>query len=146
MMRIDYDLITTLSAEDAYDIFRTPANWPRLFTAFGEPATARNGWVRVPIRRSPFALKAKVTTAEPFGLVAWQIRGFWHGHGEVHIERADAGTRIRGYEKITPPRMLGWSGLIQRWAQPRFEAVWESGWRQIRLYDESQTQQQADRP
>ena len=130
-MRLEFDVFTALPPEQVYDFFKTPLDWPRLFTAFG-PATERNdGWTTVPIRRSPIPLIARITTDEP-QRVAWDLRGFWRGDGEVRFEDIARGTRVTGYEQIEVPRLLGLGRLIEKWAEPRFALVWESGWRRLR--------------
>ncbi|MDJ0496711.1 MAG: hypothetical protein QNJ89_02700 [Acidimicrobiia bacterium] len=130
-MRLEFDVPTALSPEEVRDFFKTPSDWPRLFTAF-RPATLRkDGWTTVPIRRSPIPLVAKITVDEP-GRVAWKLRGFWKGDGEVRFEAVADGTRVTGYEQIDLPRLLGLGRLIARWAEPRFALVWESGWRRLR--------------
>ncbi len=131
-MRLDFDIATDLAPGQVYEYFCTPNEWPRLFPAFGEAIELQDGWVKVPIRKSPFALIAKVTVAEPAQRVAWELRGFWKGRGEIQLQDLQDGTRLTGYEKVAPPRLLGWGGLLQRWAEPRFAAIWETGWRRIR--------------
>jgi hypothetical protein len=131
-MNLDFDLLTDLTPEEVYDYFKSPHEWPRLFPAFGPASDRKDRWVKVPIRRSPFSLTAQITTAAPYVKVTWDLRGFWKGRGEVRFDSIPGGTRITGCEKVTPPRLLGWGGLLERWAEPRFAAVWESGWRKIR--------------
>jgi hypothetical protein len=131
-VKVEFDLLTDLSLEEVYAFFRTPHDWPRLFTAFGHNTPEKNRWVKVPIARSPFALRARISTAVPHETVTWDLRGFWRGRGEIRLEPIPGGTRITGYEKVSPPRLLGWGGILERWAGPRFAAIWESGWRQIR--------------
>ena len=139
-MNLDFDLLTDLSPKEVYACFETPIEWPGLFTAFGTATEGKDRWVHVPIRRSPFSLQARITTADPHVRVAWDLRGFWSGRGEVRIEAVPKGSRITGYEKVAPPRLFGWGGLLERWAEPRFAAVWESGWRRIRRGEESEVQ------
>lgn len=131
-MQLDFDEVTNLTPAQVYEHFRTPLHWPDLFPAFGAATERRDGWVRVPLRSSPFRLTAKISNSTPGELVCWDIKGFWRGRGEIHLEDLQDGTRITGYEKICAPRLLGWGGWWERWAQPRFAAVWESGWRRIR--------------
>lgn len=139
-MQLDFDLCTDLAPEEVYAFFRTPHDWPRLFNAFESAEERPDGWVRVPIRRSPFVLIAKNTAVEENRTVAWKLRGFWSGRGEIHLEAIPNGTRITGFEKVSPPRLLGWGGLWERWAAPSFSAVWESGWRQIRRREGSEVE------
>ena len=131
-MRLEFDVVTDLTPAQVYDFFWTPHNWPRLFTAFDEATNYKDGWVRVPIRRSPFSLTAKVTKTKHNTHVAWKLHGFWEGRGEINLQDLQDGTRITGFEKVRPPRLLGWGGMLERWAEPRFAEVWESGWRRIR--------------
>ena len=130
-MRLEFDVSTALPQEQVHDFFKTPSDWPRLFTAF-RPATRRkDGWTTVPIRRSPIPLVARITVDEP-GRIAWDLRGFWKGDGEVRFEDVANGTQVTGYEQIDLPRLLGLGRLIGKWAEPRFALVWESGWRRLR--------------
>ncbi len=131
-MRLEFDEVTDLSPDQVYDHFRTPHNWPSLFAAFGETTTRTDGWIRVPIRHSPFSLIAKIDSLEPGRTISWDLAGLWKGRGEISLEDIPDGTRITGYEEVCLPRLLGWGGLVERWAQPRFVAIWESGWRRIR--------------
>jgi hypothetical protein len=131
-MRIEFDEVTDLPPEEVYEYFRSPHGWPELFTAFGRSIEGNDGWVHVPLRRSPFVLRAKVTSAEPYRRVAWTLRGFWSGSGEVRLLDLQDGTRVTGFENVSPPRILCWGGLLERGAEPRFGAVRESGWRRIR--------------
>ena len=131
-MRLEFDVVTDLMPEEVYSYFRTPHDWPRLFPAFGDAREYKDGWVRVPIRQSPFALTAKVTMARPHSCVAWTMRGFWRGRAEIRLTDLQDGTRITGFEQVASPRMLGWDRTIEHWAEPRFADVWESGWRRIR--------------
>lgn len=139
-MNLEFDLVTDMPPEEVYAYFETPQNWPGLFTAFGAASETTNNWVKVPIRRSPFTLRTRVTMAVPPQKVAWGMRGFWSGRGEVRLEPIPGGTRITGFEKVSPPWLLGWGGLLERWAAPRFAAVWESGWRRIRRREDSNIQ------
>jgi hypothetical protein len=126
-MRLEFDVPTALPPEQVHDFFKTPLDWPRLFTAF-RPAEARDDdWTTVPIRRLPLPLIARITTDEP-DRVAWDLRGFWQGDGEVRFHGSAEGTRVTGHEEIDVPHLLGIGRLIEKWAEPRFALVWESGW------------------
>ena len=131
-MRLEFDVTTRLSPEQVYDFFRTPADWPRLFPAFGQATTRGDGWFSIPMRRSPIPLIAKNTVAEPGKRMAWDLRGFWKGDGEVRFDAIATGTRVTGHEEVILPRLLGFGTLLERWTQPRFAAVWEGGWRRLR--------------
>lgn len=130
-MRLEFDVVAALPPEAVHDFLKTPSDWPRLFTAFRPVTLRKDGWTTVPIRRSPIPLIAKITTDEP-RRVAWDLRGFWKGDGEVRFEDIGEGTRITGYEQIDLPHFLGLGRLIEKSAEPRFGVVWESGWRRLR--------------
>jgi hypothetical protein len=134
-MRLEFDLETRLSPDVAYDFFRTPADWPRLFPAFRPASQRGDGWFTVPMRRSPIPLVANNTADEPGRRVAWDLAGFWKGDGEVRFEAIPDGTRVTGYEEVALPRLLGLGRLIGRGAEPRFASVWEGGWRRLRRMD-----------
>jgi hypothetical protein len=131
-MHLEFDETFSISPATAYDYFKSPHDWPRLFGAFGTITDRGNGWLAVPLRRSPFPLIARTTIDEPAVRVAWDLRGFWSGDGEVRFEALGDGTRITGHETVNLPRLLGLRVLVERWAEPRFAAVWESGWRKLR--------------
>lgn len=131
-MRLDFDVATRLSPEQVYAFFKTPADWPRLFPAFGEVSVRDDGWFTVPMHRSPVPLIAKNTVDDPGRRVAWDLRGLWKGDGEVRFELTGDGTRVTGHEEVTLPRLLGLGSQLEKWAQPRFAAVWEGGWRRLR--------------
>ena len=131
-MRLEFDVETRLPPERIYDFFETPADWPQLFPAFGEASRRDDGWFNVPMHRSPLPLVARNTADEPGRRVAWDLAGFWKGDGEVRFEKTATGTRITGHEEINLPRLLGLGTLIEKWAEPRFAAVWEGGWRRLR--------------
>ena len=136
-MRLEFDVATRLTPDEIYDFFRTPAEWPRLFPAFGAVSVGDDGWFKVAMHRSPFPLVAKNTADEPGQRVAWDLRGFWKGDGEVRFEATAAGTRVTGHEEINLPRLLGVGALLERWAEPRFAAAWEGGWRRLRRMEPS---------
>jgi hypothetical protein len=136
-MRLEFEVETRLPPEQIYAFFKTPADWPRLFPAFGEATVRDDGLYRVPMHRSPIPLVAGNTTNEPGRKVAWDLVGFWKGDGEVRFEATAAGTRVTGHEEISLPRLLGLGSLLERWAEPRVAAVWEGGWRRLRRMDPS---------
>lgn len=131
-MRVEFDLETELSPEEVYRYFETPECWPDLFTAFAAAHTNEDGWTKVPIHRSPFVLTARNTRVDAPNTAQWVLRGFWSGNGAVALSVTGTGTRIVGFEEVRPPLLLRLGGILERWAEPRFTAVWETGWRQIR--------------
>ncbi len=131
MMHIEFDETTVLPPSAIYDYMKTPGDWPRLFGAFGEVTDRGDGWFTVPMRRSPIPLTTRITAAEPDRYVAWEFRGFWKGTGETRLEAVGEGTRITGYETIHLPALLGLGRSLERVLEPRFVAVWESGWRRL---------------
>ena len=131
-MRLDFDVVTRLPPDDVYDYFRTPTDWPRLFPAFRQASPRKDGWIEVPMHKSPIPLIARNTVDEPGRRVAWDLAGFWKGDGEVRFEPTPTGTRVTGHEEIYLPRLLGLGRLLEMWAEPRFAAVWEGGWRRLR--------------
>jgi hypothetical protein len=134
-MRLEFDVETRLPPAEVYDFFKTPADWPLLFPAFGEASRRDDGWFTVPIHRSPIPLVARNTVDEADRRVAWDLRGFWNGDGEVRFEATASGTRVTGHEEVNLPRLLGLGALLEKWAKPRFAAVWEGGWRRLRKMD-----------
>ena len=131
-MRLEFDIDTRLPPELVYEFFATPSDWSRLFPAFGEAQRRKDGWFRVPMHRSPIPLIARNTINQPARRVAWALAGFWKGDGEVRFEQTTAGTHITGHEQVDLPRWLGLGTWLERWAEPRFAALWESGWRRLR--------------
>jgi hypothetical protein len=132
MMHFEFDETVQLSPDVVYDYFKTPRDWVRLYGAFGEIKDRGDGWFAVPMRRSPFPLVARMTVTEPDTQAAWDFKGFWKGHGEVHLATIDGGTRVTGHETVTIPRLLGLGPLLEKRIEPQFVAVWESGWKRLR--------------
>lgn len=130
-MHIEFDETFPISPVEAFEYFKTPQDWQRIFGAFGEITERGEGWYTVPMRRSPFPLIAKITVHEPGERVAWDLRGFWKGNGEVQFGATDEGTHITGFETIALPGPFGLGRLLERLAEARFVAVWESGWRKL---------------
>ncbi|MEN8233746.1 MAG: SRPBCC family protein [Actinomycetota bacterium] len=135
-MHLEFDETFDLPPAEIYDYFKTPQDWGRLYGAFGDVTDRGDGWFAVPMRRSPFPLVAKMTVTEPETEAAWDFKGFWKGHGEVHLEAIDGGTRVTGYETVTIPRLLGLGPLLEKRLEPFLVAVWESGWRRLRKPDQ----------
>jgi hypothetical protein len=132
MMHFEFDETIQLPPDAVYDYFKTPRDWVRLYGAFGEVTDRGDGWFAVPMRRSPFPLIARMTVTEPDTRAAWDLRGFWKGHGDIHLEAVGDGTRIAGHETVNIPRMLGLGPLLEKRIEPQFVAVWESGWKRLR--------------
>jgi hypothetical protein len=132
-MLVEFDEEFAVSVEDAYAYFRSPADWPRLFGAFGDVEDRGGGWHAVPLRGFPLPLVARVTTAEPLKRVRWEFGGFWQGEGQVSFAPTSRGVLIRGYERISLRPLLWLAPLVERLLlEKRFKKVWESGWRRLR--------------
>ncbi|MCK5447661.1 MAG: hypothetical protein KAJ43_05925, partial [Gemmatimonadetes bacterium] len=82
MMRVEFDEEFGVPVEQAYEYFRTPMNWPRLFGAFGEVEDRGQGWYAVTLRGFPFPLVTRITRDELLQSVEWTFEGFWHGEGQ----------------------------------------------------------------
>jgi hypothetical protein len=131
-MHFEFDETIPLPPGAVYDDFKTPQDWVRLFGAFGEVTDRGGGWFAVPMRRSPFPLVARMTVTEPDTRAAWDLRGFWKGDGEIRLEAVGDGTRLTGHETVNIPRLMGIGSLLVKRIEPRFVAVWESGWKRLR--------------
>ena len=131
-MHLEFDETFDLLPAEIYDYFKTPQDWVRLYGAFGDVTDRGDGWFAVQMRRSPFPLVTKMTVTEPETEAAWDFKGFWKGHAEVHLEAIDGGSRVTGYETVTIPRLFGLGPLLEKRLEPFFVAVWESGWRRLR--------------
>jgi hypothetical protein len=130
-MLIKFDEYFDVKPEIVYSYFKTPADWPRLFLAFGQAKLKDNDWYVVPFRNFPFPLITKITRNEPNKKVAWIFKGFWHG--EVIIETKENGVHVGGYEKISINRLSLFSPLIERlYLERRFNLIWLSGWRKLK--------------
>lgn len=133
IIRFEEDL--DLPVEQVYGIFRTPADWPRLYGAFGEVKDRGGGWVAVPLRGFPFPLVAKITHDEPLRRVCWIFRGFWRGTGEVRFAERPNGVRIEGFEEIAIRPLGVLSPVVERLLlERRFRGIWASGWRRLRRH------------
>ena len=137
-MRVEFNEEFAVPLEDAYDYFRTPMHWPRLFPAFGEVRDRGDGWYAVSFKGFPFPLVTRITTDDPEQCVEWVFEGFWQGDARVEFERSSTGVVIRGYEQVSP-RGLSWlAPLAERlFLEARFQKVWESGWRRLRRQSSS---------
>ena len=132
-MRVEFDEEFGVPAEEAYDYFRTPMHWPRLFKAFGQAEDRGDGWYAVPFKGFPFPLVTRITRDDPQRCVEWVLEGFWSGDARVEFERTSAGVVIRGYEQIVPRALHSAAPLAERlFLEARFQKVWESGWRRLR--------------
>ncbi len=131
-MHFEFDEMIQLPPDVIYDYFKTPQDWVRLYGVAGEVKDRSDGWFAVPMRRSPFPLVARMTVTEPDTRAAWDLRGFWKGHGDIHLEAVGDSTRITGHETVNIPRMLGLGPLLEKRIEPQFVAVWESGWKRLR--------------
>ena len=135
-MLIEFHEEFGLPVERVYPYFRSPADWPGLFTAFGEAAELGQGWYAVPLRGFPFPLVATITLDEPLTRVQWIFKGFWRGEGDVSFSRTDRGVAVRGYERISPRPLLWLAPVVERlFLERRFQRVWASGWRRLRLQE-----------
>lgn len=131
-MLIKFDEYFDVKPEIVYSYFKTPADWPKLFLAFGQAKLKDNDWYVVPFRNFPFPLITKITRNEPNKVVAWIFKGFWCGEGEVTIEIKGNGVHVGGYEKISLNRLSLISPLIERlYLKRRFNLIWVSGWRKL---------------
>ncbi len=141
MMRVEFDEEFGVPVEQAYEYFRTPLHWPRLFPAFGEAQDRGEGWYAVPFRSLPFPLLTGITRDEPLQCVEWTFEGFWHGEGQVTFEPTSDGVVIRGYEQVSPRALFWLAPLAERlFLEARFRKVWESGWRCLRRQAEARGQ------
>lgn len=131
-MHLEFDETFDLPPAVIYDYFKTPQDWVRLYEAFGDVSDKGDGWYAVPMRRFPFPLVTKMTVTEPGVEAAWDFKGFWNGHGEVHLKAIGSGTQVTGYETATMPRLLGLGPLVEKRLEPLFVALWESGWQRLR--------------
>ncbi|MCL7960058.1 MAG: hypothetical protein M8861_07700 [marine benthic group bacterium] len=132
-MRVEFDEEFGVPVEEAYEYFRTPLHWPRLFRAFGPAEDRGDGWYAVPFRGFPFPLVTRITRDDPGRCVEWVFDGFWRGDARVEFERTTDGVVIRGYEQVSPHSLSWLAPLAERlFLDARFQRVWESGWRRLR--------------
>ena len=139
-MRVEFDEEFGVPIEEAYEYFRTPMHWPRLFPAFGESRDRGDGWYEVPFRGFPFPLVTRITREEPLQCVEWVFEGFWPGDARVEFEPTNTGVVIKGYEQVSPRGLLWLAPLVERlFLEARFQNVWESGWRRLRRQAEARS-------
>lgn len=132
-MLIEFNEEFGVPVEVAYEYFRTPEDWPRLFPAFGDARDLGEGWYSVPFRGFPFPLLSRITRNEPQRCVEWIIRGFWRGEARVEFLPTSGGVLIRGHERVSAHRLFWFAPLAERlFLEARFREVWESGWRRLR--------------
>ena len=139
-MRVEFDEEFGVPIGEAYEYFRTPMHWPRLFSAFGESRDRGDGWYEVPFRGFPFPLVTRITREEPLQCVEWVFEGFWLGDARVEFEPTNTGVVIKGYEQVSPRGPLWLASLVERlFLEARFQDVWESGWRRLRQQAEARS-------
>ncbi|MCC7074011.1 MAG: hypothetical protein IT383_22070 [Deltaproteobacteria bacterium] len=133
-MRIEFEERFALSPEHCYQYFKTPADWVRLYGAFGEVEDRGDGWQAVVLRGFPLPLVARVVEARPPACVRWEFGGPWRGSGTVELLREAPGVVIRGYEEIElrlVPR-IAHRWLERAFMERRFRGIWKLGWRRLR--------------
>jgi uncharacterized membrane protein len=137
-MQLDFQESIDVPASVAYPFFRTPADWTRLYGSFGAVRQGRDGWWRVPLRRFPFPLVARITRDEPERLVHWELKGFFQGEGEVRFEPRPGGVVISGFERVSTPWLGPLSRVVERRIlERRFRGIWSAGWRRLRKQAEA---------
>ena len=132
MMRIDFN--ETLAADPAtvYSYMKTPHDWTRLYGSFGDVVPRADGWTTVPLRRLPFPLIARITDMQEPDYVAWDLKGFFTGRGEVRVRPADGGSVVVGFEEVAIPSLLGFGRWLERrFFEARFQRLWAGGWKRL---------------
>jgi uncharacterized membrane protein len=139
-MKITFTETINLPVEQVYSYFPTPHDWQRLYGAFGSVKDRGDGWYAVPLRGVPFPLVARIIECQPHQRVAWELKGFWQGRGEVNFAPAPGGVTVSGFEEIrVGPVPLFSRALEKAFLEKKFRAVWESGWRRLRREARSQS-------
>ena len=132
-MRVDFNETFDLPVDQLYGYFKTPADWPRLYGAFGDVQDRGEGWYAVPMKGSPFPLVAKIVVNQPGECVSWIFRGFWRGAGEVRFVEGPTGVTVEGFEDIAVRPLWFLSPVVERaFLERRFRSVWNHGWRRLR--------------
>ena len=144
-MIIRFSEAFSLPPAEVYSYFKTPADWVRLFGFAGSVHDRGGGWYAVPLKRFPFPLVAKITVAEPIGLVRWTFRGVWRGQGEVSIVERAGGVLVEGYEEIGVRWLWVLSPVIEKlFLDRQFRRLWRSGWKRLRKQEGSLRQSPHD--
>jgi len=134
-----------LPASEVYGYFKTPADWVRLYGAFGVVEDRGDGWYAVGLRAFPWPLVAKITVDDPDRSVRWRFRGFWHGEGAVELLPDGDGVIVSGFERIVPAGLSFLAPLAERLLlEKRFVAIWQHGFRRLRR-QASRTRAQEER-
>jgi hypothetical protein len=137
-VKIEFCEEIPLPPAEIYRYLRSPRDWVELYGSFGEVEARGEGWYAVPLRRWPFPLVARVTEQVAERRVAWELTGFWTGHGEIVLEPSGQGTLVSGQETVRIPRLLGIGRMLERRIfEARFRAIWDSGWRRLRRMAEA---------
>lgn len=132
MMRIEFNETLSADPTTVFGYMRTPQDWTRLYGAFGRIRDQGDGWIAIPMRRFPFPLIARITELHEPHYVAWDLRGFFNGRGEVRVRPQEGGSVVEGFEEAAIPRLLG-LGLVleKRLLEARFRKLWAGGWRRL---------------
>jgi hypothetical protein len=132
-MHLEFEEHIGLPAREVYAYFRTPADWVRLYGAFGEVEDRGDGWHAVRLKSFPWPLEAKIVSDVPDSLVHWRFRGFWRGEGQVRLTPEPGGVVVAGFESIRPAGLSFLAPLAERlFLEKRFRAIWALGFRRLR--------------
>jgi hypothetical protein len=132
MMRVEFNKTLSAGPATVYGYMKSPHDWTRLYGSFGEIVDRGNGWMAIPLRRFPFPLIARISQHHEPDYVAWELRGFFTGRGEVRIRPEGDGSVAQGFEEASIPSLLGLGPMLERrFLEARFLRLWAGGWRRL---------------
>ena len=132
-MRLEFSERFALPVEEVFGYFASPADWGRLY-GFAGLRDLGDGWFAVGLKGFPFPLVARMTLVEPNQIVRWTFRGFWRGEGEVRFTPGPGSVLVEGHEEIAVRPLSFLSPIAERLLlRARFRAVWDLGWRRLRM-------------
>lgn len=132
-MFLEFEERIALPAATVYAYFRSPADWVRLYGAFGHVEHRGDGWYAIPLKGFPWPLEAKIVSEVPDRLVHWRFRGFWRGDGQVRLTPEPGGVLVTGFERIRPAGLSLLAPVAERlMLDKRFRAIWAAGFRRLR--------------
>lgn len=121
-----------LPAEKVFSFFKTPTDWMSLFGKVSGARKLKNGWEKIPLKRFPFPLVAKMIEVEENKRVRYVFGGFWRGIAEIHFVYQNGKTSVSGFEYITPHGLWIFASCAEKmFMKKEFERIWNLGWKRL---------------
>lgn len=138
-MYIEFQQEFNLPIDKVFSYFKGPIEWMNLYGKVSNAKHLKNEWKRIPLKKFPFPLVAKMIVREENKRVKYIFGGFWRGIAEIHFSETNGKTLISGYEYITPHGLWIFASLAERlFMKKEFERVWNLGWKRLHKMSQSE--------